>query len=140
MHAVSKVFIASFVILLASSVCAHQSAPDAKATQPAAQPAAAPLPEWISALITQYERERIANPQREIFRYKFDGKIVYYVPPICCDIPSQLFNEEGQLMCYPDGGFTGRGDDRCPTFHRLKRAEQLVWKDGRERTRIEKPL
>lgn len=137
MHVVvSRTFIASFIILLASSACSQQTVPDAKITQPAA----APRPEWVSALITQYERERIANPQREILRYKFDGKIVYYVPPICCDIPSQLFSEEGKLMCYPDGGFTGRGDDRCPTFHKLKREEQLVWKDGRERSRVEKPL
>jgi hypothetical protein len=135
MHVVSRAFIASFIISLASSACSQQTVPDAKATQPAAEP----RPEWVSALITQYESERIANPQREILRYKFEDKIVYYVPPICCDIPSKLFSEEGKLMCYPDGGFTGRGDDRCPTFHKLKREEQLVWKDGRERIRIEKP-
>lgn len=137
MHvAVSRTFITSFIISLASSACSQQSAPDAKATQPAA----APRPEWIGALIAQYESERIANPQREIFRYKFVDKIVYYVPPICCDIPSQLFSEEGTLMCYPDGGFTGRGDDRCPTFHKLKREERLIWKDSREQARIKKPL
>jgi hypothetical protein len=145
MHAtVSKLLVISFILSLASSfACSQQPMPDAKSTTPAApdaaQPVTTPRPEWIDALIAKYESEPIANPQREIFRYKFEGKIVYYVPPICCDIPSQLFSEEGKLICYPDGGFTGRGDDRCPTFHKLKREEQLVWKDGRERTRIEKP-
>ena len=133
---VSRTCIASFIVSLAStSACSPQPASDANA----AQPAAAPGPDWIGALITKYESERIANPQLEIFRYKFDGKIVYYVPVICCDIPSQLFTEEGKLMCYPDGGFTGRGDYRCPTFHKLKRAEQLVWKDGRKRTAVTRP-
>jgi hypothetical protein len=130
--------------LIALSSCSRQAvsgtdsnpAPDSTS---AASSASTVLPAWIAILITEYESQPVANPQREIFRYKFDGKIVYYVPPICCDIPSQLFNEEGKLMCYPDGGFTGRGDDRCPTFHKLKREEQLVWKDGRERVRTEKP-
>jgi hypothetical protein len=133
----SKIFLSSFIISLASSACSQQSVSDAKPTIPATpdatQPAITPRPEWLNALITQYESERIANPQREILRYKFDGKIVYYVPPICCDIPSKLFTEDGKLMCYPDGGFTGRGDDRCPTFHKLKREEQLIWQDTRPR-------
>jgi hypothetical protein len=97
-------------------------------------------PAWIKSLISEYESQPIANPQREIIRYKFDGKIVYYVPPICCDIPSQLFTDEGKLMCYPDGGFTGRGDERCPTFHKLKTDEQRVWKDPRARPDSKKPL
>jgi hypothetical protein len=145
MHAaISKIFIVSFVISLAStSACSQQPAPDVNPAVPVASdttpPAAKSRPEWVNALITKYESEAIANPQREIFHYKFDGKIVYYMPPICCDIPSQLFSEDGKLMCYPDGGFTGRGDGRCPTFHKLKREEQLIWKDGRDRTRIEKP-
>ena len=143
-NAAGKIFFISFFILIATSACSQQTVPDAKANVPAAAdpipPTVIPRPEWVSALIANYEREPIANPQREIFRYKFDGKIVYYVPPICCDIPSKLFTEEGKLMCYADGGFTGRGDDRCPTFHKLKREEQLVWKDERTRARIEKPL
>jgi hypothetical protein len=132
---VSKMLSSVFIVLL--TACSQQATPVSAAD--AAPREAATRPDWIAALIAQYESERVANPQREIFRYKFEDKIVYYVPPICCDIPSQLFSEDGKLMCYPDGGFTGRGDDRCPTFHKLKREEQLVWKDGRERTRIEKP-
>lgn len=106
----------------------------AAAAKPVEQPA------WMKTLIGGFENDPVANPPREIIRFKFDGKTVYYVPPICCDIPSQLFSDEGKLMCYPDGGFTGRGDERCPTFHMLKTEEQRVWKDGRERARIKTPL
>jgi len=55
------------------------------------------------------------------------------MPPICGDISNQLFNEKGTLFCSPDRGITGRGAARCPTFYRLKRHAQIVWKDGRKR-------
>jgi hypothetical protein len=129
---------AIIVAMIMLTACSPQAASGTDAGEPAAAKSGN-HPAWIKSLISEYESQPIANPQREIIRYKLDGKIVYYVPPICCDIPSQLFSEEGKLMCYPGGGFTGRGDDRCPTFHKLKREEQLVWKDGRERARIEKP-
>ena len=102
-------------------------------------PALIAHPAWLKTRIAEYESQPVANPQREIFRYKFDGNTVYYTPPICCDIPSQLFSEEGKLLCYPGGGFTGRGDGRCPTFHKLKREGLLMWKDDRKRPPIEKP-
>jgi hypothetical protein len=50
-----------------------------------------------------------------VFRTKYKGKVAYYVPPRCCDIPSELYDENGRLICYPHGGFVG-GDGRCPSF------------------------
>jgi hypothetical protein len=132
---VSKMLFTVSIGLL--TACSQQSTSAIAAETTAPEIAARPT--WIATLIAEYENQPVANPQREIIRYKFDGKTVYYMTPICCDIPSQLFNEEGKLLCYPDGGFTGRGDDRCPTFHKLKREEQLIWKDGRERRPMTKP-
>jgi hypothetical protein len=120
----------STVSICLLTACSQQATPVIAAT---ATPEVAARPTWMATLISEYESQPVANPQREIYRYKFDGKTVYYMPPICCDIPSQLFSEEGKLLCYPDGGFTGRGDERCPTFQKLKREEQLVWKDDRKR-------
>ena len=127
----SRLFISIFVTFLgATSAC---SQPPPVVNSDASPPVTAPRPDWITAKIAEYESLPIANPQRSIVRYKFEGKTVFYIPPICCDIPSQLFSEDGKLLCYPDGGFTGRGDERCPTFHKLKREEQLIWQDGRSR-------
>jgi hypothetical protein len=119
------------------TACSQQ--PTSAITADTTAPEVAAHPTWMATLIGEYESQPVANPQREIIRYKFDGKTVYYMPPICCDIPSQLFSDEGKLLCYPDGGFTGGGDGRCPTFHKLKREAQFVWKDDRKRPPIEKP-
>jgi hypothetical protein len=51
------------------------------------------------------------------------------VPPRCCDIPSRLFDKQGEEMCRPDGGRTGRGDGRCRDFFTERQDEHVVWKD-----------
>jgi hypothetical protein len=62
----------------------------------------------------------------------YRGEVVYFVPYLpCCDIPSQLYDREGQVICAPDGGFTGAGDGKCPDFFELRSDGQKVWNDAR---------
>jgi hypothetical protein len=77
----------------------------------------------------------LANPPASVVRYDYRGQTVYYVPPKCCDFPSELLDANGQRLCRPDGGLTGRGDAQCPDFHATASNPQLIWKDERQRTR-----
>jgi hypothetical protein len=77
--------------------------------------ASSPLPEWLQAKVAALERLPSGQAPREIVRASYSGRAVYYISPRCCDIPSELYEESGQLICYPDGGFAG-GDGRCPSF------------------------
>jgi hypothetical protein len=77
--------------------------------------AASSLPAWLQAKVAELERLPPGQAPREIVRTSYSGRSVYYVGPRCCDIPSELYEESGQLICYPDGGFAG-GDGRCPSF------------------------
>src|SRR4051794_17552749 len=98
---------------------------------PAVAGGAAPdLPDWLAA------RPR-ATPARPadrlpawIARYEYDGRTVYYFPPRCCDIPSELYDAAGNLLCRPDGGFVD-GDERCPDFLTRRRGGETVWPAGR---------
>ena len=69
----------------------------------------------------------------EVWRYRFEGQIVYYVPPKCCEIPSTLYDENGARICSPDGGLTGTGDGACPTFFRNRDNGVLIWEKKRPR-------
>ena len=73
------------------------------------------MPAWLSKRI----QDMPSNPKAQAPRYvaitSYLGKKVYYISATCCDIPSELYDEGGTLMCYPDGGFAG-GDGRCPEF------------------------
>jgi hypothetical protein len=105
-------------ILLGSSACS------------ANPPARAP---WIDALIARFEAEPVANPPHRIVSFRYRDQTVYYVPPSCCDQPSTLYDQNGEVMCAPDGGMTGRGDGRCADFSHARSNEALIWADSRSR-------
>jgi hypothetical protein len=99
------------------------------AQAPASEPSARALAPWLQAKIAQFESGAPASPPRAILQAVDQGRTVYYVTPTCCDIPSELYDEGGSLLCFPDGGFAG-GDGRCPTF-RLPGNAATVWRDQR---------
>ncbi|MGA1823986.1 MAG: DUF333 domain-containing protein [bacterium] len=90
-----------------------------------------PLPSWLSQLIATLEQEPVANPPAKIIRYTYHDSIVYFVPQKCCDFPSILYDDQGTVLCNPDGGFTGRGDGRCPDFFSARTNEKIIWADER---------
>ena len=90
-----------------------------------------PDPAWLTRLIHEIESQPVANPPAFIARYEYGGQVVYYLPPRCCDIPSNLYDAAGAIICHPDGGMTGGGDGRCPDFFARRSNEQIVWRDPR---------
>ena len=90
-------------------------------------------PIWVEKLIIQFQNKPVGNPPQSIWRYEYNRQTVYYVPPQCCDQPSTLYDANGNIICAPDGGFSGRGDGRCPDFFTNRTNEYLVWKDPRSR-------
>lgn len=83
-------------------------------------------PPFVDQLITGFESEPVSNPPRSIWRYNYQGREVFYVPPVCCDVPSDLYDSDGKLICSPDGGITGRGGGGCPDFFRMRTQESRV--------------
>ena len=108
----------AFFILILLCYCTNSTSPDQN-------------PVWVTQLIQKYESEKVGNPPQSIWRYEYKGQIVYFVPAQCCDQFSSLYDRFGNLMCAPDGGFTGRGDGRCSDFFAERKNEKLIWKDSR---------
>jgi hypothetical protein len=90
------------------------------------------VPKCIRALITKLAAEPVTNPPSAIYSYTFESKTVYYLPPVCCDNFSDLYNDSCQIIAHPDGGFTGKGDRKAPNFHDDKKDEKLIWVDKRK--------
>lgn len=89
------------------------------------------IPDWLAKVIQQLEAEPFGSSPGYIARYEYYDKIVYYQPQRCCDIPSTLWNEQGDFLCSPDGGYFGRGDGRCPDFFQKRKNERIIWQDRR---------
>jgi hypothetical protein len=90
-------------------------------------------PAWVDKLIKQFEGDTVANPPLSIWRYDYNGQVVYFVPAHCCDIFSIVYDANGNVVCSPDGGITGKGDGKCPDFFSERTNEQLIWSDSRKR-------
>lgn len=88
------------------------------------------LPLCVNNLIKTFKSEPVTNPPRKIIQYTFKGAIVYYVPAICCDNFSDLYDSNCKLMGHPDGGFTGRGDGTIKNFNEATN-EKIIWQDVR---------
>ena len=93
---------------------------------------AAGLPSWLDRMLRDFESQPPANPPLTVTRYEYRGQAVYYQTATCCDIFSNLYSEEGELIAHPDGGITGRGDGRLPDFFQEREQEMLVWEDIRK--------
>jgi hypothetical protein len=87
-------------------------------------------PTWLKEKEAQLEALSAGRPPRAIYAAMHEGKPVYYLTPTCCDIPSELYDTEGKLLCYPSGGLAG-GDGRCPAFVADEKRMRLVWRDKR---------
>jgi hypothetical protein len=92
----------------------------------------ATLPLCIKAMIEKMKADSVTNPPSKIYSYSFNNKTVYYVPGPCCDNFSDLYDDSCRLIGHPDGGFTGQGDRKLPTFHDEKKDEKLIWQDKRK--------
>ncbi len=90
-------------------------------------------PAWVDQLSKQFESDPVGNPAQSIWRYEYNGQEVYYIPAQCCDMYSTLYDAVGNVLCAPDGGFTGKGDGKCSDFFDQRTKEQLVWQDQRTR-------
>ena len=89
------------------------------------------LPVCVKVLIEKMKSEAVTNPPRKIYSLKYLGKKVFYLPAICCDQLSDLYNDSCRLMGHPDGGFAGKGDGSIKDF-RTATDEKLLWADNRK--------
>lgn len=120
--------------LASLNACAQKTEPAAAAATTTTAPAKPQLNTtvpWLQAKIWEFQSQPVTNPPRVVSKAVYGGKTVYYIAAICCDIPSQLLDEDGQLICYPSGGITGRGDGKCASFVVDKSALSTVWQDAR---------
>ena len=90
-------------------------------------------PDWVEKMIVKFKNEPVGNPPQSIWQFDYNGQIVYYVPPQCCDQYSTLYDEKGNILGAPDGGISGSGDGRFTDFFTERKNEKLIWQDSRQR-------
>lgn len=67
-------------------------------------------PEWL--------QQKISSGGK-VSELTADGKKFYIIVSPCCDQFNPVFDEDGKQVC-STGGFTGKGDGKCPKFDMKK--------------------
>ena len=67
---------------------------------------------------------------QSITRYRYKGQPVYYMLSSCCDNYNIVFDSDCNILGFPDGGYTGRGDGKMPDFHKEAVKDKIVWESN----------
>lgn len=108
-------------VLFFTSCAAHRKAQDLNN-----------LPSCLKTKIeTMSANPREGTPQ-SVTRYTYKGQTVYYMLSACCDKYNIVFDSDCNVLGFPDGGYTGRGDGKMPDFHKEAVDGKIVWKKNTE--------
>lgn len=88
------------------------------------------LPVCLKQMIDERRKEEPSNPPVQADEYLYNGKEVFLFTFGCCDQFNMLYDDSCKNICAPSGGFTGRGDGRCPDFSKNAKYIRLIWKDS----------
>jgi hypothetical protein len=127
----TPIFLKAFAFLICSLFLLNACSPQKDTAKPANTTDYKTVPTCIQNLVKEYQKEPKQNPPRKVIQYLFEGKIVYYVPAICCDFFSDLYDSECKLLGHPDGGFTGKGDGSVKDFTQNAKEINVIWEDKR---------
>lgn len=89
------------------------------------------IPTCIEAKINSLKNSPVQNPPAKVWKWEVDGQTYFYITSDCCDQYNFLYSTNCEIICAPDGGFTGKGDGKCPAFSN-EITKSLVWEDSRQ--------
>jgi hypothetical protein len=89
------------------------------------------IPACVQQKIEQLKKDPKQNPPAEVNEYDYNDKRVFLFNSPCCDQFNNLYDSDCNLICAPTGGYTGKGDQKCPDFADKAKHVKLVWRDNR---------
>jgi hypothetical protein len=86
------------------------------------------LPSCIRKIIDDASKDIPPNIPLQVDEYIYKDKKGYLVTAPCCDHYNVFYDEDCKMICAPSGGFTGKGDEKCPDFNTTAKHTKLIWK------------
>jgi hypothetical protein len=85
------------------------------------------VPAFVKEKIAFMKQYRSSNVPVDVWQCSLNGKTVYQFSGIHVDDFYSLYDSEGVFICYPSGGFTGKGDGKFPDFYKQATDWKLLW-------------
>jgi hypothetical protein len=109
------------VVLMAALGCKQEDLPEG-------------TPRCVRREIEKIKADEVRSPPAKVYQMAYGEEAYYYFPPFCCDEMGLILDDRCNLLCKPDGGYTGLGDGTCPSFvidSALFSDMVLIWEDER---------
>jgi hypothetical protein len=101
---------------------------DRASSAPSTRAEVAGLPEWLRIRLADYDAQPGPAAPHAVYEVPWHGGVAYYVQAGCCDQLDPLIDARGVILCYPTGGFTGRGDGKCLEELPLVAHRREIWR------------
>ncbi len=89
-------------------------------------PAETVMPACLQTLINGMAAAPNGSPQ-SVTSYSYKNQTVYYLVSPCCDKYNVVYDSACNVLGYPDGGFTGKGDGKMNDFKNEASVGKIVW-------------
>ncbi|HEV7781491.1 MAG TPA: hypothetical protein VGO58_09500 [Chitinophagaceae bacterium] len=86
------------------------------------------LPSCLRKIIDEAGKDTPPNTPEQVDEYLYNEKKTFLITAHCCDQHNVLYDENCTMICAPTGGFTGKGDGKCPDFAATAKHIKVVWK------------
>ena len=90
------------------------------------------MPSCLSSKIEIMKNDPSQGEPLSISQYTYKGKTVYYVASACCDKYNIVYDSACNLLGYPDGGYTGKGDGKMSDFYSEAENKKVIWEKGNQ--------
>lgn len=84
------------------------------------------MPQCLEEKIKVMAQEPNGSPE-SVTRYNYKQQTVYYMVSPCCDRYNVVYDSACNILGYPDGGYTGKGDGVMTDFKNEATNEKLIW-------------
>ncbi len=90
------------------------------------------MPYCFSAKIESMKTDPSQGEPLSIIQYLYKGKTVYYMASACCDNYNVVYDSSCNVLGYPDGGFTGKGDGNMLNFYADASDKKVIWEKQKQ--------
>ncbi len=84
------------------------------------------MPACLQSIINTMAAEPNGSPQT-VSRFNYKNQTVYYLVSPCCDKYNIVYDSACNILGYPDGGYSGKGDGKMADFYNEASGKQIIW-------------
>jgi hypothetical protein len=91
------------------------------------------IPPCVRSFIDSSFKHSPEDAPVRIDEYWYKDQQFYLFMAPCCDNFDILYDKNCKEICAPTGGFSGRGDGRCPDFSKEAKLVRTIWNNELKR-------